>query len=82
MKGVYVDNLTEVAVTSKVEAYKVFLKGLSLKHVQSTHKNRESSRSHTLFQVKMVDVLTSKVLAKFSLVDLAGSERLDDCENI
>ena len=50
----------------------------------ATIKNRESSRSHTVFQVKLYSKafgkVPSKIIAKFSLVDLAGSERLNDGE--
>ena len=46
----------------------------------ATVKNQESSRSHTIFQIKLCTSMSSKVIAKFSLVDLAGSERLSEGE--
>jgi len=48
----------------------------------ATVKNQESSRSHTIFQVKIgyQKGQEVKIANKFSLVDLAGSERLNDKE--
>ena len=60
------------------EALIIFMYGLQRRKAFATVKNTESSRSHTVFQVKLCT--GSKVMAKFSLVDLAGSERLSEGE--
>jgi kinesin family protein 15 len=48
-KGVYVENLSEHRASSIEEAYIFFLYGLQKKKIFATVKNRESSRSHTIF---------------------------------
>ncbi len=81
-KGVFVDGLSEEAVNSPSDAYKVMSTGYKNRHVSSTAMNRDSSRSHAVFLLTMtVSSLNAdsglKVTsgATFSLVDLAGSER-------
>lgn len=56
----------------------MLLYGLQRRKMFSTVKNQESSRSHTLFQIKLCT--NNEVISKFSLVDLAGSERLGEGE--
>jgi len=80
MKGVYIDSLTERTTMTSHEAYLVFFEGLKHKKVSGTMKNRESSRSHTIFQLKLYKPGTDKVISKLSLIDLAGSERLQEFE--
>jgi hypothetical protein len=53
IKGVYVHNLNEVDCTTAEQAYMCLLKGLMKKRVSQTIRNTASSRSHTIFQIKM-----------------------------
>jgi len=83
-RGVYVDGLTETSVDSAVSAGKALGKGYRNRRVAETAMNRESSRSHAVFQLVVESVDKSDHTAsgikktkasRFSLVDLAGSER-------
>ena len=53
MKGVYVSNLNEVECPTLESAYLCLLKGLMRKRVSQTIRNTSSSRSHTIFQIKL-----------------------------
>ena len=80
-RGVYVDGLKEVTVSSADEAEQILRSGISNRHVASTNMNRASSRSHAVFTLNIRSEHTTpeglqKIrLSKFTLVDLAGSER-------
>ena len=52
-KGVYVEGLTEINCDSSTDAYNCLLNGLQNKRVSQTSRNVHSSRSHTIFQIKM-----------------------------
>lgn len=56
--------------------------GLQRKKIFATIKNRESSRSHTIFQIKLLQRGHQRIVSKFTLVDLAGSERLGEGEKL
>ncbi|GAA5917568.1 hypothetical protein JCM6882_001981 [Rhodosporidiobolus microsporus] len=83
-----VGGLREVRVSSADEAHRVLLQGQSNRRVFSTLANRASSRSHSIFTIKLVRTPLSssissssgakagEVISKFSVVDLAGSERV------
>ncbi|KAL0601517.1 Kinesin-like protein KIF23 [Plecturocebus cupreus] len=85
--NMYVAGCTEVEVKSTDEAFEVFWRGQKKRRIANTHLNRESSRSHSVFNIKLVqapldadgdNVLQEKeqiTLSQLSLVDLAGSER-------
>ena len=53
IKGVYVQNLSEIICESAEQAYQCFLYGLMHKRMSQTCRNTSSSRSHTIFQIKM-----------------------------
>ncbi|KAI3746631.1 hypothetical protein L6452_09069 [Arctium lappa] len=79
-KGVYVDNLTEVEVTSARDVIQQLIQGAANRKVASTNMNRASSRSHSVFtciiESKWVSQgVTHHRFARLNLVDLAGSER-------
>lgn len=80
-KEVYVDQLREVDVESEEEALTMLQLGAQNRHISSTDMNRESSRSHAVFSVKVVVVERTSTGVKrtrrsrLHLVDLAGSEK-------
>ncbi|XP_072287463.1 kinesin-like protein KIFC1 [Pyxicephalus adspersus] len=77
---VYVTNLRYVEVSSVEEVHDLLHAAKLNRSVAKTALNDRSSRSHSVFQLKIEgenklrDVHTSSVI---SLIDLAGSERLD-----
>ncbi|XP_020659350.3 kinesin-like protein KIF23 isoform X4 [Pogona vitticeps] len=85
--NMYVAGCTEVEVKSTEEAFEVFWRGQKKRRIANTQLNRESSRSHSVFLIKLAqapldvdgdNVLQEKeliTLSQLSLVDLAGSER-------
>uniref|UniRef100_A0A8C6CMH1 Kinesin-like protein n=1 Tax=Moschus moschiferus TaxID=68415 RepID=A0A8C6CMH1_MOSMO len=85
--NMYVAGCTEVEVKSTEEAFEVFWRGQKKRRIANTHLNHESSRSHSVFNIKLVqapldadgdNVLQEKeqiTISQLSLVDLAGSER-------
>ena len=77
-RGIYVDGLTEVQASSSEEVMDVINLGDSARAVASTNMNAVSSRSHSVFIVKVQQVSEegSKKEGKLNLVDLAGSEKV------
>ncbi|XP_020837911.1 kinesin-like protein KIF23 isoform X4 [Phascolarctos cinereus] len=85
--NMYVAGCTEIEVKSTEEAFEVFWRGQKKRRIANTQLNRESSRSHSVFIIKLAqapldadgdNVLQEKeqiTLSQLSLVDLAGSER-------
>ncbi|XP_063231928.1 kinesin-like protein KIF23 [Bacillus rossius redtenbacheri] len=91
--NMYVHGVTELEVKSSDEAVQVFYKGQKRKRVAHTLLNAESSRSHSVFTVRLVQapldahgeypVLDKRAVSvsQLSLVDLAGSERTNRTKN-
>ncbi|XP_061185396.1 kinesin-like protein KIF23 isoform X2 [Saccostrea echinata] len=89
----YVMNCVEVEITSPEEAFEVLFKGQKRRKVAHTALNAESSRSHSIFNIRLVqgplDPRGEEVLqdpdkicvSQLSLVDLAGSERTHRTKN-
>ncbi|XP_048887509.1 kinesin-like protein KIF23 isoform X4 [Brienomyrus brachyistius] len=85
--NMYVAGCTEVEVKSTEEAFEVFWRGQKRRRIANTQLNRESSRSHSVFSIKLAqapldadgdNVLQDKnqvTVSQLCLVDLAGSER-------
>ena len=56
LKNMYVHGVTEVEVKSPEEAFEAFYKGQRKKRVANTMLNAESSRSHSVFTIRVVQV--------------------------
>ncbi|EYU17398.1 hypothetical protein MIMGU_mgv1a000460mg [Erythranthe guttata] len=79
-KGVYVENLTEVEVSSARDVIQQLIQGAANRKVASTNMNHASSRSHSVFTCIIESKwesqgVTHHRFARLNLVDLAGSER-------
>lgn len=85
--NMYVAGCMEVEVKSAEEAFQVFWRGQKKRKVANTRLNTESSRSHSVFIIKLAqapldadgdNILQDKnqvSVSQLCLVDLAGSER-------
>ncbi|KAK6144159.1 hypothetical protein DH2020_020979 [Rehmannia glutinosa] len=79
-KGIYVENVTEVEVTSARDVIQQLIQGSANRKVAATNMNRASSRSHSVFTCIIESKwesqgVTHHRFARLNLVDLAGSER-------
>lgn len=91
--NMYVHGVTEIEIKSAEEAFTAFYLGLKRKRMAHTTLNAESSRSHSVFTIRLVQapvdemgetvIQNKKVLSisQLSLVDLAGSERTNRTKN-
>ena len=85
--NMYVSGANEYEVKSTEEAYELLWRGQQRRRVAQTQLNQESSRSHSVFTIRVVqapvdatgaEILNEKSavsISRLSLVDLAGSER-------
>ncbi|CAH1963877.1 unnamed protein product [Acanthoscelides obtectus] len=95
-RNMYVNGVTEVEVKSAQEAFEAFNAGQRRKKMAYTCLNAESSRSHSIFNIRVVqfeqETYDSKgklvipetnviTISQLSLVDLAGSERTNRTQN-
>lgn len=82
----YISGLKEVKVKTIQEAYAILFEGQRNRAEYSTITNHTSSRSHSIFTIRIVRVPIIEndyviedpvyaTVSKFSIVDLAGSER-------
>lgn len=79
--GVYVEGLTYERVSGWQQCLKFLQRGLQLRHTAATKMNESSSRSHAIFQLRLVqtemtDVGPVQRRSNVYLADLAGSERI------
>ncbi|KAK2716119.1 hypothetical protein QYM36_010632, partial [Artemia franciscana] len=80
-KEVYISNTQKHEVKSVSEVYRLLSMAQKQRAVASTACNERSSRSHSIFQLKIVgdnSATSEKTQGILSLVDLAGSERLKE----
>ncbi|KAK9505405.1 hypothetical protein O3M35_009470 [Rhynocoris fuscipes] len=92
-RNMYVHAANELEVYSTDEAFEIYYRAQKRKRVGQTLLNQESSRSHSIFTIKVVQapldedgekVVTDKktmIISQLSLVDLAGSERTNRTKN-
>lgn len=58
-RNVYVNGVTEVEVESPEDAFEVYLRGQRRRRMAHTALNTESSRSHSIFNIRLVQVSRS-----------------------
>lgn len=92
-KNMYVHGCTEIEIKSSEEAFEIFQRGQCRRHIAHTNLNAESSRSHSVFTIRLVQAPLDKegeqivqnkrviCISQLSLVDLAGSERTNRSKN-
>jgi kinesin family protein 11 len=79
-KGLVCQNLEEVAVLNVDDIFDILQKGIKLRQTAETMCNKNSSRSHTIFTMKLfvkestIDGEEVVRMGQLNLVDLAGSE--------
>ena len=86
-KGIYVEDLCELIVKDSFSVMKLIDQGNTVRKVAATNMNDQSSRSHSVFTIRIEQKTETKqddgmtkislVKAKLNLVDLAGSERAE-----
>jgi ribulose bisphosphate carboxylase small subunit len=81
MLGVYVEGLMYERVTTWQQCLKFLQRGLQLRHTAATKMNSASSRSHAIFQLRIIqtdltDIGPIQKRSNIYLADLAGSERI------
>ncbi|KAH7298031.1 hypothetical protein KP509_25G024300 [Ceratopteris richardii] len=83
VQGPYVEGIKEEVVLSPVHALSLIAAGEELRHVGSTNYNLLSSRSHTVFTLKIESTprtldpyasMGERIISQLHLIDLAGSE--------
>lgn len=78
-RGVYVKGLNEFYVANTDEVYTIIERGGQARAVAATNMNQESSRSHSIFVIEVMQKnleTGSARSGRLFLVDLAGSEKV------
>jgi len=76
----WVTNLMQVPVKSAARVHELLSRAAKNRAVSATNMNERSSRSHSVFQLRIKgrnDINKEEVEGLLNLIDLAGSERLD-----
>ena len=79
LKGIFIQNLTEVYVGSAEHMLAIMKTGANNRTIAATRMNENSSRSHSLFLVHVLqknNKTESQKNSKLYFVDLAGSEKI------
>mmetsp|Transcript_49887 Transcript_49887/g.97841 ORF Transcript_49887/g.97841 Transcript_49887/m.97841 type:complete len:1226 (-) Transcript_49887:256-3933(-) len=77
---VFVVGIKEMSVTTLEESMAIMRAGQNNRQVTETILNSDSSRSHSVFTIKLVNS-TGEVWSRLSICDLAGSERTKRTEH-
>ena len=77
-KGIYIENLSEVYISSQEEFLILIHEAEKFRIVKETGLNKCSSRSHLLFQLQITQKLPDDTERRglLNLIDLAGSEKV------
>ncbi len=76
--GIHVEGLSEYLILNQWEALNLMQLGEANRTTRATLMNHSSSRSHTIFQIKLERVEQGRMFrSKLNLCDLAGSEKLN-----
>uniref|UniRef100_A0A4W6CPC0 Kinesin-like protein n=1 Tax=Lates calcarifer TaxID=8187 RepID=A0A4W6CPC0_LATCA len=83
----YVKDLTWIQVRSAEEAWKILRAGRRNQSFASTHLNQNSSRSHSIFSIRVLHIRPeadsgqAMHISELTVCDLAGSERCKEQRN-
>ncbi|XP_067408920.1 kinesin-like protein KIF20B [Emydura macquarii macquarii] len=82
----YIKDLQWIQISNSKEAFKLLKLGLKHQSIASTKLNTYSSRSHSIFTIKMLKIEDSEAphvtrVSELALCDLAGSERCTKTRN-
>ena len=81
--GIHVEGLSEYVVKDQAEALNLMQVGEANRSTRATIMNHNSSRSHSIFQIKYERVEGTRLFrSKLNLCDLAGSEKINKQEEI
>jgi hypothetical protein len=81
--SVYCQGLSEYSVHTAAECLSLLSTAEAHRAVRETHRNATSSRSHSILQLVVENVIGGRTLrGKLNMVDLAGSEKWDVNEDM
>ena len=81
--GIHVEGLQEFQIQSKYDALHLMQQGEANRSTRATVMNQNSSRSHSIFQLKFERIEGQRLFrSKLNLCDLSGSEKINKQEEI